>query len=252
MKLFNRFTVFLCLAPFAFTTSGAQGGAIWRGLPIDKKLDVIIIDDFEEAVPWKIPYKKAIEDHTRFVERSPIEKGYREEGANRILFELDYSYASKMAKLHSRLPLQKPSRSLELLTYFSKPGKQFSVVESPHEIHTYISGRPVAFSIWIYGTDKRHKLYAIFENEKKQSFEMEISDLNFLGWLRVEKQIPEYILKGIKKRSGEYIFRLKGLKLQSDKNEPVGFYSLLVDFMGVLIELEPHVYPGYQIEDNWE
>ncbi|MES0490262.1 MAG: flagellar filament outer layer protein FlaA [Leptospirales bacterium] len=251
MNLPNRLLTFLCFVPCVFSIALAQGGAIWRGMAIDKQLDVIVIDDFEERVAWKIPYKKAIEDHTRFVERSPIEKGYREEGANRILFASDFEYASKMANLHARLPLAKSRFALELLTYFSKPGKQFTVIEVPEEIHTYVRGRPVAFSIWIFGNDKRHTLYAILENDRGQTFEIEISDLNFKGWLRIEKQVPDYVLKKIKKRSGEYKFRFKGLKLQSHKNEAVGFYSLVVDFIGVLIELEPHRYPGYKMEDKW-
>ena len=142
--------------------------------------------------------------------------------------------------------------SYELHCFFENPGLD-SIKFEPNKrfVKTYYEGRPLAISLWVYGMNKRHKLFAVFTNYTKHKYLVPISSLDFTGWNRLYAKIPSYIQRRNPRRETRYDFTFKGFIIKSHKAEDSGLFLFTYDQVMLLIDTSEETYPGSDIKDKF-
>lgn len=228
-------------------------GVLWRMLEPTKKLDMMVLDDFEERVRWKPGNSLSIPSLLRYVYNSPLERSLSNYGNEKTekLYQQELDILDRSAKIQGRTFHKSQNISQEIFMNFSNPGVDYQVIEPPPHERYFIKGRPIAFSIWVFGKGKKHTLYALFSNRVREKIPLKIGNLQFYGWKRLEVTIPVYVPHRNRLNHNVYEFRFDGLKIMSNPNEQPGNFSFLCDLISVMIERTPVDYPGSQIDDHW-
>ena len=231
---------------------------IWRGLKPSKTFDFMVLEDFEQKIPWQIKTKQAIQAYGRFVKKEPIFPAARSPYKKEInaFFNAELDHVRKSAALHNRPPIKDPTYSYEVQCFFSNPGRDVLDIAPPlrvgERLPPTISGRPRAFAIWVFGVNKKHSLYAIFSNVTGKRYRVLVSQLNFYGWERLEVTLPPYIQRRNPRNSNRFDFKFHGLRIASHASAEPGLFLFNFDMVVVMIDRSFSRYAGSQIKDNWD
>jgi len=243
----------LQVPPFSAPLS-ANEDVLWKNLRPSKDIEMLVLDDFEERVRWSLANSLAIESSLRFVDNSPLENDLRSypDKKRQALYNREIEALADSAKIHGRVFSKSQRSSQELIVFFSNPGNDYQAIEIPQKDRRFITGRPVAISVWVFGKNKRHVLYALFSNQVAQKIPVKIGDLNFQGWKRLEVAVPITVSHRNRLNHKVLEFRFDGFKVVSHPNETVGSFSFLHDLVCVLVDTRGAAYAGSKIEDHWE
>jgi hypothetical protein len=213
-----------------------------------------VLDDFEDRIQWDLANSLGISSKLRLVNNNPLERDLRNYGSTALeaMFRQEIDLLADSAKIHDRTFSKTQKSSQELIVYFSNPGIDFQVIEIPEKDRHFITGRPVAISMWVYGNNKKHAIYALFSNHVHEKIPVKMGDLNFQGWKRLEVPVPVAVSHRNRLNHKVLEFRFDGLKIVSHPNETVGSFSFLHDLVCVLVDTQGAEYPGSKMKDNWK
>jgi len=226
---------------------------LWQGLNPGSDIEMLLVDDFEERVKWRVETLKPITWFLRFVKRVPeSDYGFYADKKVHPLFAQDLDILKKSAEVQHRTPPAQQFYAQELQIFVSDPGKDAVLIRIPESIHQTWSGRPVALALWVYGTRKKERLYAVISNSVRKDNILKLTDLDFEGWKRVEVAIPVYLQKRNRNKTKSFDFRLEGLKLVTHASQEEGPSLFMFDLVMVLVDHGSNQFPGYKIRDEWK
>ena len=227
---------------------------LWKNLRPGTFMDMRVLDDFEDRVKWNPVNSLAVESTLRFVMNNPQERGLRNYGNSKLegLFQREVQLLTESSILHRRKFSSTQQFSQELLVFFAHPGIDFQYIAIPEKDRHFITGRPVAISLWVFGKNKKHVLYALFSNQVQTKIPVKIGDLNFQGWKRLEVPVPVKIAHRNRLNHKVLEFRFDGFKIMSHPNENAGSFSFLHDLVSVLVDTSGGDYAGSEIKDSWK
>ena len=226
---------------------------IWPSIVPSDDLEIYLLEDFESNLPWEIRPRRANSYLHRFVFRNPIirSKNSLEDKNIQKAYLSDLEKLGESADIHRRSKIPKQNNSYELRCNFESPGKDF-VVFYPSPLSTRIwnvQGMPRIFALWVKGSRKKHKLYALFSSHDNKSLPVYMGDLNFVGWQRLEQVIPSYLVKRNPYKGDRYEITFRGLKIQSHRTESQGVFIIAFDLLMLFVDHTPNEYPGHQMKD---
>jgi len=232
----------------------ARDNVLWRNLKPSKNIDMRILDDFEDRIQWELTNSLGIQSKLRFVRNTPLDRNLRNYGNDELekMFKKEMELLADSAKIHERTISTAQNSSQELIAYFSNPGIDYQVIEIPEKDRHFVTGRPIAISMWVYGMNKKHAIYALFSNQIHEKIPVKIGDLSFNGWKRLEVPVPISVSHRNRLNRKVLEFRFDGLKIVSHPNEKAGTFSFLYDLVCVLVDTTGADYSGSNINDNWK
>jgi len=240
-------------APVATESQNSELETVWQGLNPENGVEMLLVDDFEERVKWRVETLKPISWFLRFVKRVPeSEYGFYADKKVHPLFVQDLDILKKSAEVQHRSPPAEQLYAQELQIFISDPGKDAVLIRIPESIHQTWSGRPVALALWVYGTRKKERLYAVISNSVRKDTTLKLADLDFEGWKRIEVAIPVYLQKRNRNKTKSFDFRLEGLKLVTHASQEEGPSLFMFDLVMVLVDHGSNQFPGYKIRDEWK
>ena len=227
---------------------------IWKNLRPSKTIDMRVLDDFEDRVKWSITNSLGIESSLRFVDNNPLERDLRNYGNAKLekMYQQEIGLLGESAGIHGRSFSKIQRFSQELLVFFSNPGIDFQVIEIPEKDRHFITGRPVALSMWVFGKNKKHVIYALFSNQVHEKIPVRVGDLNFQGWRRLEVPVPITVSHRNRLNHNVHEFRFDGFKIVSHPKEAAGSFSFLADLVCILVDTQVDDYAGSKMQDNWK
>ena len=219
---------------------------LWGNIAPSERYDIVVIDDFEERIPWNAPSDLPAGSLIRMVKNSPAD-GLDGEYP-RSDYEKDIELANASARLRSRRVVGGVKHSQEIQVMIQSPGYDQLILRPPEFRSQPISGMPLAVSLWVYGYGKRHVLYALLKNPGGKEMALRLGELKFRGWQRLEIPLKPWMQK--KKPFDPWQFSFTGLKFVSHPSEDPGLYLLRIDLLQVLVDHGAE-YPGSQIKDEF-
>jgi len=228
---------------------------LWRQLEPGENLAIGLYDDFEERVSWKITVQHAIEPIIRFVQSKPVDADvdYFPDQVVVGAWEKELELLQQSAKIHNSPVLNEQRFSQELQFFVSRPGLDYAVIEPDEKFKHDIHDRPIAVSIWVYGSGKWQALYFLFSSVHHNRIPVKIADMNFYGWRRFEVIVPPFLQERNKRDQNRYRFRIEGLKLVSSSHGEKGLCSVAFDMITYLVEVDKlQKLPGADISDQWD
>ena len=232
----------------------AFSDTVWKNLRPSEDIDFFVLDDFEERIKWNLGNSLGIQSTLRFVDNSPVDKNLQnyENPDLEKTFRYETGVLEDSAKIHGRKFSKTQRSAQELTVFFSNPGYDYQVIETPAKDKHFISGRPVAISVWVYGKNKKHIVYALFSNQIHEKIPVRIGDLNFKGWKRLEASIPASVSHRNRLNRNVREFRFDGFKITSHPHENTGSFSFLHDLVCVMVDIRGDEYSGSKMKDNWK
>jgi hypothetical protein len=227
---------------------------LWRNLKPSEKLEMMVIDDFEEKVKWKMSNTLGIPSRLRFVYKNPADRDVHNYGKNEDVknYGIDMGVLKESAKIHGRKFSEDQKFAQELIVFFNNPGTDYQIIEAPENMSKFINGRALAVSVWVFGVKKKHVLYGLFSNQVRENIPVRIGDLNFSGWRRLEVSIGQQVIHRNRLNDKIYQFRFNGFKIVSHPKEPKGNFLFLHDLVSVLVDTDYNNYAGSEIKDGWK
>lgn len=192
------------------------------------------IDSFEGEIPWKIFRGDSFLNSTEFVAETPkLQKGFSEE----------WDYYSKTFSLSNRT-------SLMIHSHF-EGGPPFQAEIKPHSKILIRRGRPMRIFFWVYSQNINMSLRLVLSQRGNVDQRIDLGELNFLGWKRIEKQIVlnDRTFKILE--SKQTPISVKALELKGGPYLKPGAFFLYIDQMFVLLETSVLNYSGSEISDTW-
>jgi hypothetical protein len=139
-------------------------------------------------------------------------------------------------------------KSLQIQTTLEIPSREKLFLE-PTEPKRITSGYPFRISLWVHSNFYKGRLYVRFNSKEYGNLKIELGDLDFSGWKRLEASFP--LLRKQRDRDPQKMsFHFQGIGADFSKAQPPTPFLIHLDRMMVLVE-KYEVYPGSEIEDGW-
>ena len=228
---------------------------LWRQLEPAANLSMNIYDDFEERLKWKVSQSHAIETTLRFIDRTPVSEDpqYAPPEVIREGWDREIDILQRSSRLHKTLPVGEQRFSQELNFFVNRPGLDYVIIEPQFPGKQIIYQRPVAVSVWVYGTGKKHSFHFIFSSISHKNIQVKAGDLNFYGWRRFEVTVPSFLQERNRFEQSRFEFTIEGIKVTSSTYESTGSLLFIFDMVTFMTEVdELKSLPGSEISDNWD
>lgn len=238
---------------FILATTIKAEEALWYGLNPSRVYDFVLVDNFENPLPWRFGEKKAVESFSRLVSVDFPQKYRQEEEKYAQSFVVDEEFVKKSAIIFQRnlsdFSQKEANKARELFLSFMHPGK---------ERETYLLKKPITFTgivkavvFYLKSHNYQHSLYLLVSAPKIPLQEIYIRDLDFQGWQRFEVKIPAFYLRRNPKKQNLYEFTFHGFSIKSHFRENPGYCHLVLDQILVLVDRSEELLPGFEQKDQW-
>ena len=194
---------------------------------------LFLIDSFENQNPWKIYRGNSFLNQTEYIAKTPESAAFVEE--SNLLLTNQNLETKKSFMIHSFIEL---------------PG--IDKVEIRPEAPIFLpDGIPIRLQFWAYSENVYMTMKLILEQKKSSDLIMEIGNLKFDGWKRVEAklQIPSKNIRLV--QSLQIPLKIKAIRFNSAPHQQKGPFFVYLDQMTVLLETSTAIYSGSEIKDNW-
>ncbi|WP_246057561.1 flagellar filament outer layer protein FlaA [Leptospira gomenensis] len=198
-----------------------------------KQYNLFLVDSFEGDRPWEIYRGVSFLNEIRFNSQIPESQAFLKERE---------SYPS--------LNVSNDYRSMMIQTFFEDP-KHSQLEFRPKERIRLPIGIPTRIFFWLNASSQNAKLQLVLRQHKSKEIVIELSDLNFDGWKRIEKKL-EIPPRNIRlNQSLQYPFEVAAFRLIPGPFQKKGEFIFYLDRMGILVDTREDAYPGAEIKDNW-
>ncbi len=225
-----------------------NGAFSWSGINPSENIEFHLIEDFESNLPWEIANPRAVRNIGRFITKGPLSST---DQIIRKQYQEDIQKLNISARLHRKRKVSKQVLTYEMRFFFVHPGQDSTSIfpDSASLNNFLIKNRPVYFAIWVYSTNKNHRLYALFKNAHGKKYSLSLGKLNFLGWKRMNAMIPDFLQRRNPLDANKYEIQFEGLKIQSHKSEERGLFLAAFDIIMLITDNRHSRYSGSQMRD---
>lgn len=198
-----------------------------------KQYNLFLVDAFDGARPWEIYRGVSFLNEIRFNSQIPSNQAFLKERE---------SYPS--------LSPANDYRSMMVQTFFENPKHAHLEIRPKEKIRLPI-GTPTRIFFWMYASSQNARLELVLHQHKSKEIVIDLGDLAFDGWKRIEKKL-EIPGRNIRlNRSLRYPFEIAELRLIPGPFQQKGEFVFYLDRMGILVDTRDEAYPGAEIKDNW-
>lgn len=139
--------------------------------------------------------------------------------------------------------------SMEVHTYIEIPEREkIRIVPKMKKILPF--GLPIRLFGWIYSENYLAKISIYLSHPTLGRKKIELGNLNFFGWKRLETQIPVWKVPRLNILRKER-FELEEIVIEFSKKQPRTVVHLYLHQFLLLIEKPIPYYPGIELEDGW-
>jgi hypothetical protein len=238
-RLLQIFLILASLFPLASAPRKQDEDELGRVELLDRVLKerstykLFLIDSFENQNPWKIYRGNSFLNQTEFIAKTPESSAFLAE--SNLLVKNENFDTKKSFMIHSFIEL---------------PG--IDKVEIRPEAPIFLpDGIPIRLQFWAYSENVDMTIKLIIEQKKSSDLIMEIGNLKFDGWKRIEAklQIPSKNIRLV--QSLQIPLKIKAIRFHSAPHQKKGPFFVYLDQMTVLLETSTAIYSGSEIKDNW-
>ncbi len=198
-----------------------------------KQYNLFLVDSFEGSRPWEIYRSVSFLNEIRFNSQIPENSAF-----------------SKEREFYPTLSTTNDYRSMMVQTFFENPKHSHLEIRPKEKIRLPI-GIPTRIFFWMYASSQNAKLELVLHQYKSKEIVIDLVDLSFEGWKRIEKKL-EIPAKNIRlNRNLHYPFEVAEIRLIPGPFQKKGEFVFYLDRMGILIDTRDESYPGAEIKDNW-
>ncbi len=140
--------------------------------------------------------------------------------------------------------------SMEIHTYIEIPDRE--KIRIIPKIKKYLPyGIPTHLFLWVYSENYSGKLSIIFFHPTFGRKKIELGELEFFGWKKMEAKVPVFHVPRLNILR-KNLFELEEITIEFSKKQPKKVVHLYLNHLLVLIEKPTPIYPGIEIEDGWK
>lgn len=230
------FIVYLCFIQIPLYSNPKSLEAVKKVekiLKSDEYSELFIIDDFEGTTLWKIHRATNFLNRTEFIAKTPSSDTFQYE-----------------TKVYQTIYPITTMKSLMLHSYFEIP-KLEKVFIKPTNPISFPRGIPIRIFLWVYSNNYNMDLYLTITQNLKE-IPIELGNLKFQGWKRIEAQIPLSKNNRILHDRKNIPFIVKGFTIKGGSFQKKGSFFIYLDQMAVLLDKSTSIYPGSEILDDWD
>ncbi|MCE9501902.1 MAG: flagellar assembly protein FlaA [Leptospira sp.] len=194
---------------------------------------LFVAEDFEGENLWKINRGISFLNRTEFISKTPESEAFKLE-----------------SKLYKDITQRDSRNSLMVQSYFEIPSKETLEIR-PNKNIRLPPGIPVRIFVWIFSNDYNMDLSLILSQNRSKDIYLELGEIKFEGWRRIEKKIvlPDRNIR--LNLSMQFPFEIKGIKIKPSPFQKRGSFFIYFDQMAVILEKRNTTYSGSEIKDNW-
>ncbi|PJZ70389.1 flagellar assembly protein FlaA [Leptospira perolatii] len=197
-----------------------------------KHYNLFLVDSFEGNNLWEVYRGYSFLNHVELTSQVPKSAHFQKE-----------------KELYKDAP-QEEYRSLLIHTFFENP-KHEHIELRPKEPIRLPLGIPTRLFFWAYSFNHNAVIELVLKQRKSKEIILEVADLKFDGWKRIEKRL-DIPAKNIKlNQSLSFPIEVMAIRIKPNPFQPKGEFIVYLDRMGILIDKREESYPGAEIKDNW-
>ncbi|WP_420812804.1 flagellar filament outer layer protein FlaA [Leptospira kmetyi] len=198
-----------------------------------KQYNLFLVDSFDGERPWEIYRGVSFLNEIRFNALVPENSAFQKERES-----------------YPTLSPANDYRSMMIQTFFENPKHAHIVIRPKEKIRLPI-GTPTRIFFWMNASSQNARLELILHQHKSKEIVLDLGDLSFDGWKRIEKklEIPDRNVR--LNRSLRYPFEIAEIRLIPGPFQKKGEFVFYLDRMGILVDTRDEAYPGAEIKDNW-
>ncbi|EMJ63061.1 flagellar filament outer layer protein FlaA [Leptospira sp. P2653] len=198
-----------------------------------KQYNLFLVDSFDGARPWEIYRGVSFLNEIRFNPQIP-----------------DNTAFSKEREFYPSLSTANDYRSMMIQTFFENPKHAHLEIRPKEKIRLPI-GIPSRIFFWMYSSSQNAKLELVLYQHKSKEIVIDLGDLNFDGWKRIEKKLTIPVKNTRLNQNLHYPFEVAEIRLIPGPFQKKGEFVFYLDRMGILVDTRNNSYPGAEIKDNW-
>ncbi|RHX84440.1 flagellar assembly protein FlaA [Leptospira stimsonii] len=198
-----------------------------------KQYNLFLVDSFDGERPWEIYRGVSFLNEIRFQAQIPSHGAF-----------------SKEREFYPTLAPANDYRSMMVQTFFENPKHAHLEIRPKEKIRLPI-GAPTRIFFWMYASSQNAKIELVLHQYRSKEIVIELSDLSFDGWKRIEKKLEIPARNTRLNRSLRYPFEIAAIRLIPGPFQKKGEFVFYIDRMGLLIDTRDEAYPGAEIKDNW-
>ncbi len=198
-----------------------------------KQYNLFLVDSFDGERPWEIYRGVSFLNEIRFQAQIPSHGAF-----------------SKEREFYPTLAPANDYRSMMVQTFFENPKHAHLEIRPKEKIRLPI-GAPTRIFFWMYASSQNAKIELVLHQYRSKEIVIELSDLSFDGWKRIEKKLEIPARNTRLNSSLRYPFEIAAIRLIPGPFQKKGEFVFYIDRMGLLIDTRDEAYPGAEIKDNW-
>lgn len=198
-----------------------------------KQYNLFLVDSFDGERPWEIYRGVSFLNEVRFNSQIPSNSAFLKE-----------------RELYPTLNSANDYRSMMVQTFFENPKHAHLEIRPKEKIRLPI-GAPTRIFFWMYASSQNAKIELVLHQYRSKEIVIELSDLSFDGWKRIEKKLEIPARNAKLNSSLRYPFEIAAIRLIPGPFQKKGDFVFYLDRMGLLVDTRDETYPGAEIKDNW-
>ncbi|EKO35471.1 flagellar filament outer layer protein Flaa [Leptospira santarosai str. HAI134] len=198
-----------------------------------KQYNLFLVDSFDGTRPWEIYRGVSFLNEIRFNSQIPENTAF-----------------SKEREFYPALSAANDYRSMMVQTFFENPKHAHLEIRPKEKIRLPI-GIPSRIFFWMYSSSQNAKLELVLYQHKSKEIVIDLGDLNFDGWKRIEKKLMIPAKNAKLNQNLHYPFEVAEIRLIPGPFQKKGEFVFYLDRMGILVDTRDNSYPGAEIKDNW-
>ncbi|TGM07088.1 flagellar assembly protein FlaA [Leptospira barantonii] len=198
-----------------------------------KQYNLFLVDSFDGERPWEIYRGVSFLNEIRFNALVPENSAFKKERES-----------------YPTLSPANDYRSMMVQTFFENPKHAHIVIRPKEKIRLPI-GTPTRIFFWMSASSQNARLELILHQHKSKEIVLDLGDLSFDGWKRIEKKLEIPDRNTRLNRSLRYPFEIAEIRLIPGPFQKKGEFVFYLDRMGILVDTRDESYPGAEIKDNW-
>lgn len=198
-----------------------------------KQYNLFLVDSFDGERPWEIYRGVSFLNEIRFGALIPENSAFKKE-----------------REFYPSLSPANDYRSMMVQTFFENPKHAHMVIRPKEKIRLPI-GTPTRIFFWMNASSQNARLELILHQHKSKEIVLDLGDLSFDGWKRIEKKLEIPGKNTRLNRSLRYPFEIAEIRLIPGPFQKKGEFVFYLDRMGILVDTRDESYPGAEIKDNW-
>ncbi|RHX90021.1 flagellar assembly protein FlaA [Leptospira stimsonii] len=198
-----------------------------------RQYNLFLVDSFDGERPWEIYRGVSFLNEIRFQAQIPSHGAF-----------------SKEREFYPTLAPANDYRSMMVQTFFENPKHAHLEIRPKEKIRLPI-GAPTRIFFWMYASSQNAKIELVLHQYRSKEIVIELSDLSFDGWKRIEKKLEIPARNTRLNSSLRYPFEIAAIRLIPGPFQKKGEFVFYIDRMGILIDTRDEAYPGAEIKDNW-